>query len=117
MVAELLDAPFVSFATSLELDGTKVKLTREISGGQELLEGETPVVLSCQKGLAEWRIANMRGIMAARTKPLQVVEPGAAEARTTHETFELPAPKSGCVMIEPSNVQAIVKVLQEKGAL
>jgi len=117
MVAELLGIPYVSFATSLEVEGGKAKITREIDGGQEVLESTFPVILSCQKGIAEWRIPNMRGIMAARTKPLAVVAAAAAEMKTEVIHYELPAPKAGCVMIAPENVDAIVKVLADKGVI
>ena len=80
MVAELLDLPYVSLATKFELNGTKATITREIEGGEEICEVNLPVVVSCQKGMAEQRIPNMRGIMAARTKPLKVVEPVAVDA-------------------------------------
>src|SRR5213075_2443896 len=70
MVAELSDLPYVSLATKFELNGNKATVTREIEGGEEVCEVELPVVVSCQKGVAEQRIPNMRGIMAARTKLL-----------------------------------------------
>jgi electron transfer flavoprotein beta subunit len=75
MVAELLDMPYISLATKLEINGAVAMVTREIEGGEEVDEVQLPVVVSCQKGVAEQRIPNMRGIMAARTKPLKVVEP------------------------------------------
>ncbi len=52
-----------------------MQIDREIEGGEEICEAELPLVVSAQKGMAEARIPNMRGIMAARTKPLKVVEP------------------------------------------
>src|SRR5678810_834481 len=75
MIAELLDMPYISLATRFELSGNKATVNREIEGGEEVCEVELPVVVSCAKGIAEQRIPNMRGIMAARTKPLKVVEP------------------------------------------
>src|SRR3989337_3780413 len=73
MVSELLDLPFVSLAAKFELAGNKATITREIEGGEEINEVELPLVCSAQKGMAEQRIPNMRGIMAARTTPLNVV--------------------------------------------
>ena len=70
MVAELLNLPYISLATKFELGGSKATVTREIEGGEEVCEVTLPAVVSCQKGVAEQRIPNMRGIMAARTKPL-----------------------------------------------
>ncbi|MBX7243566.1 MAG: electron transfer flavoprotein subunit beta/FixA family protein, partial [Bacteroidia bacterium] len=76
MLAEMLGLPFVSFATKMDLTGDrKATLNREMDGGEEIIEASLPVVVSCQKGMAEWRIPNMRGIMASRTKPLVVIEP------------------------------------------
>ena len=83
MVAELLDLPYVSLATKFELSGTKATVIREIEGGEEACEVELPLVVSAQKGMAEQRIPNMRGIMAARTRPLKVIEPAAADSLTT----------------------------------
>lgn len=117
MVAELLDLPFVSFATSLELEGNIAKVRREVEGGTELLEVKLPFVLSAQKGLAEWRIANMRGIMAARKKPVHVVSPTAVPPLTQTLRFELPAGKSGCQMIDPTEVHKLVDVLASKGVI
>src|ERR1044071_7663362 len=79
MVAELLDLPYVANATSFDLKGTAATVKREIEGGEETIECALPLVVSCQKGVAAARIPNMRGIMAARTKPLKVVEPAAIE--------------------------------------
>ncbi|MFX8612641.1 hypothetical protein ABTM13_19545, partial [Acinetobacter baumannii] len=67
MLAELLEIPYVSLAAKFELNGTTAIINREIEGGEEVNEVALPVVVSCQKGMAEQRIPNMRGIMAART--------------------------------------------------
>lgn len=114
MVAELLDLPYVSIAAKLELSGNTATINREIEGGEEVVNVELPVVVSCQKGMAEARIPNMRGIMAARTKPLAVVEPAAADTLTTIAGFELPPAKAGVKMISPDNVEELVKLLHEE---
>lgn len=114
MLAELLDQPYISLATALSLDGNKVTVTREIEGGEEVNEVSTPVVVSCQKGMAEARIPNMRGIMAARTKPLKVVEPGAVTALTSISGFELPPAKSGVKLIPADNPGELVRLLHEE---
>jgi electron transfer flavoprotein beta subunit len=64
--------------------------------------------------MAEQRIPNMRGIMAARTKPLKVVEPSAIEALTSIVNFELPAPKAGCKMVAADNVPELIRLLHEE---
>lgn len=114
MVAELLDQPFISLAAKLELAGTKATLTREIEGGEEVCEAELPLVVSAQKGMAEARIPNMRGIMAARTKPLKVVEPVAADSLTTVSGFDLPPAKAGVKLVDPENVDELVRLLHEE---
>src|SRR5690606_12634708 len=74
MIAELMDFPYVSLATKMDMQGNTATVERDIEGGTEIVELSTPFVLSAAKGMAEARIPNMRGIMAARTKPLKVVE-------------------------------------------
>lgn len=114
MLSELLELPYVSLATKFELNGTKAVITREIEGGEELCEVELPVVVSCQKGMAEARIPNMRGIMAARSKPLKVVEPIAAEVLTSVVNFELPPAKTGVKLVAADNVEELVRLLKEE---
>lgn len=114
MVAELVDAPYISLATKFDLNGTTATVVREIDGGEETAEVALPVVVSCQKGMAEQRIPNMRGIMAARTKPLKVVEPIAVDALTSIQSFELPPAKAGVKLVAPDNVAELVRLLHEE---
>ncbi|MCW3082373.1 electron transfer flavoprotein subunit beta/FixA family protein [Segetibacter sp.] len=114
MVAELLDLPYISLATKFEINGNTATVTREIEGGEEVNEVQVPVVVSCQKGMAEARIPNMRGIMSARTKPLKVVEPVEADELTSISSFELPPPKAGVKMISPDNMAELVRLLHEE---
>jgi electron transfer flavoprotein beta subunit len=114
MVAELLDQPYISLATKFDVSGATATITREIEGGEELNEVSLPVVVSCQKGMAEARIPNMRGIMSARTKPLKVVEPVEAAALTSISSFELPPAKGGVKMIPPDNMAELVRLLHEE---
>ncbi|MDZ4070632.1 MAG: electron transfer flavoprotein subunit beta/FixA family protein [Sediminibacterium sp.] len=114
MIAEMIDAPYISLATKFELNGTTATVTREIEGGEEIAEVALPAVVSCQKGIAEQRIPNMRGIMAARTKPLKVVEPVAADALTAIVSFEMPPAKAGVKLVSPDNVAELVKLLHEE---
>ena len=114
MLAELLDAPYVANATSLQVSGTTATVKREIEGGEETAEVSLPLVVSCQKGMAEARIPNMRGIMAARTKPLKVVEPTGTEALTEYTEFQLPPAKAGVKLVSPDNVEELVRLLHEE---
>ena len=114
MVAELIDAPYISLATKFELSGTTATVTREIEGGEEVNEVSLPVVVSCQKGVAEQRIPNMRGIMAARTKPLTVKDAASVEALTSISSFELPPAKQGVKLVAADNVAELVRLLHEE---
>jgi electron transfer flavoprotein beta subunit len=117
MVAELLDLPYVALATKFDLNGTKATVTREIEGGEEICEVNLPALVSCQKGVAEQRIPNMRGIMAARTKPLKVVEPVAVDQLTSITKFELPAPKAGVKLIPAEQPEELVRLLNEEAKI
>lgn len=117
MVAELLDMPYVSLATKFELNGTAATLNREIEGGEETLEASLPLVVSCQKGMAEARIPNMRGIMAARSKPLKVVEAAAADPLTKVVSFELPAPKAGVKLVPADQPEELIRLLHEEARI
>ena len=96
------------------MSGSKATITREIEGGEEICEVELPAVVSCQKGVAEQRIPNMRGIMAARTKPLKVIEPIATETLTTITGFSLPPAKAGVKLVSPDNPEELVRLLHEE---
>lgn len=114
MIAEAMDLPFVSLASKLDINGTTATLDTEIIGGLQVVEATLPLVVSCAKGMAEQRIPNMRGIMAARTKPLTVVEPATIEALTSYESYALPEAKGACKMIDPENMDELVELLHNE---
>ncbi len=114
MLAELLDLPYVALATKLDMEGGKAVVTREVPGGSEVLEIDGPVVLSAAKGMAEQRIPNMRGIMAARTKPLEVVAAASVEAMTKVVSYELPPAKGACKYIDADNAGELIRLLHEE---
>jgi len=114
MLAELHDLPFIALATNLQLNGSTATVKREIEGGEEIVEVNLPVVLSCQKGMAEARIPNMRGIMAARTKPLKVVEPVSVESQTHVSEFVLPPAKAGVKLVSPDNAEELIRLLHDE---
>lgn len=114
MLAELLDMPFVSLGTKLDVEGNKATLERDVQGGIEVIEVSTPFVVSASKGMAEQRIPNMRGIMAARTKPLKVITPETNEEFSSVVKFELPDAKSGCKYIDPENMSELVDLLHNE---
>lgn len=114
MVAEMLGLPSVSPVMKLEVEGGKARLAREIEGGKESLELSLPFVAGCQEPIAEWKIPNMRGIMSARTKKLEVREPAQTDTKTRLERYELPAPKGEVKMIDKDNVEELVKLLKNE---
>jgi len=117
MVAELLDMPYVSLATKFTLDGNAALIDREIEGGEETDKVVFPMVVSCQKGMAEQRIPNMKGIMGARTKPLKVIEPVAADHYTSIVSFDLPPAKAGVKLVSPDTPEELVRLLHEEAKL
>ena len=114
MLCALLDQNFISAAVKLDVNGNAITVTREIEGGEETSNSNLPAIISCQKGMAEQRIPNMRGIMAARTKPLKVVEASISNATTTIKSFDLPPAKSGVKLVDPANMDELVRLLKEE---
>jgi len=117
MVAALLDQPFISNASKLEMDGNKGKVERDIQGGKEVIEVEAPFVLSAAKGMAEARIPNMRGIMAARTKPLKVVEASASADATEVFSYELPPAKGDVKLVDADNPAELLELLRNEAKI
>jgi electron transfer flavoprotein beta subunit len=114
MVAELLDLPYVSHAIKFDLEAGKAVVVREIEGGEETDKVALPAVVSCQKGMAEQRIPNMKGIMSARTKPLKVTEPVAADSLTSVVTFDLPPAKAGVKLVSADQPEELVRLLHKE---
>ena len=114
MVAELLDLPYISHAVKFDLAAGNATVIREIEGGEETNKVALPLVVSCQKGMAEQRIPNMKGIMGARSKPLKVIEPVAAETLTSVVKFDLPPAKAGVKLVSAENPEELVRLLHEE---
>ncbi|MGG5505351.1 MULTISPECIES: electron transfer flavoprotein subunit beta/FixA family protein [unclassified Myroides] len=117
MLAAILGYDFINSCEGMEVDGTTVKAIRQIDGGKETISGKLPIVIGGQKGLVDekdLRIPNMRGIMAARTKALTVLEPVGADAATKAVKFEKPAAKSACKMIAPDNLDELINLLHNE---
>lgn len=117
MVAEHLDLPYISYASKLDLNGNTATVERDIEGGVEVLEVQLPLALSAAKGMAEQRIPNMRGIMMARTKPLKVVPPAAMGEPVKTVKFTLPPAKSGVKLVDPENIDELVRLLHEEAKI
>lgn len=117
MIAGLISANFVNNCISLEVDGTSAKAIREIDGGKETVSTSLPLVVGGQKGLVEesdLRIPNMRGIMMARKKPLNVVEPVEVNAETASVSFEKPTPKGAVTLVSSDNLDELVSLLHNE---
>ena len=115
MLASLIDYNFVNACVGMEIDGTNVSLVREIDGGEEKMTSSLPMVVAGQKGIVEekdLRIPNMRGIMMARKKPLNVIEPSGATPSTLSQKFEKPAPKGAVKLVD--NVDDLINLLHNE---
>jgi electron transfer flavoprotein beta subunit len=115
MISEFLGIPSVSSVSGLKIENGTPVLTREIDGGRESVKVPVPFVAVVQKGIAkEPRIASMRGIMTARTKPVRLYEPAAAESLTEIAGFERPVPRAACKYIDPENAAQLIELLQNE---
>jgi len=117
MLAGLLKANFINTCISLEIEGNEAKAVREIDGGKESITASLPLVIGTQKGLVEekdLKIPNMRGIMQARQKPLNVVEPVEVSKATEVDKFEKPEPKGNVKMIDAGNLEELVNLLHNE---
>ncbi len=117
MLAALLGYDFVNSCIKLDVEGSDAKAVREIDGGKETLSTKLPLVIGGQKGLVEekdLKIPNMRGIMQARQKKLEVLEPVAANNNTQAVKFEKPAPKSAVKLVSPDNLDELVNLLHNE---
>ncbi|MCI4669731.1 MAG: electron transfer flavoprotein subunit beta/FixA family protein [Bacteroidia bacterium] len=118
MIAEHLGMSFVSFATGMDMTGdATAEVKREVDGGTEVLDIKLPAVISCQKGISEWRIPNMRGIMAARRKPLAVESPAGGGEGTHTVKLAYPPAKGETQYFEPDNAKQLVSALADKGLI
>jgi len=117
MLASILDYNFVNACVGLEIEGTSATVVREIDGGKETLSTSLPLIIGGQKGIVEekdLRIPNMRGIMMARKKPLDIIEPIDFDTTTASVSFEKPEPKGACKMISPDNLDELISLLHNE---
>lgn len=87
MVSAILNLPFVNSITEIKIDGNKLNVKREIEGASLRYDLEMPCILSAEKGLNTPRFASLKGIMAAKKKPLEVLK--AADLFQREEKIEL----------------------------
>lgn len=111
MLGEFLDIPSISIIKKLDTDGSEASIEREIEGGKESLKVAFPFVASCAEGVAEPKIPNMRGIMSARTKPLEVVEAADIEQLLAFKSYTTPAPRGSVTMLSADETEKLVDLL------
>ena len=114
IVGSMLDIPSISPVMQLDIEDNKAKMVREIEGGKENIEVELPLVAGCQEPIAEWKIPNMRGIMTARTKPLEVIEPTDFTAMSESVSYEELPEKGSVKLIDPENAEEIIDLLRNE---
>ena len=115
ILATMLGMNFVNTCISLEIEGDKATAIREIDGGKETVETTLPLVIGGQKGLVEesdLKIPNMRGIMMARKKALNVIEPIDTTKATKDVSFDKPAPKGQVKLV--NSVDELVDLLHNE---
>jgi len=112
LLGALLNIPSINVVTKIDFEGGVFTFDRDIDGGRETVSCAGPLVASAQKDLCEPRIPNMRGIMAARTKPLQIIEATVSNQAVNYQSYSLPAAKSGVKLIDPSNAAELINILK-----
>ncbi len=114
MVADLLGLPMVHGCSKLEIEGGKGTARREIEGGGELVSFPLPAAVSIDEGIARPRYPSLKGIMAAKKKPLDVKPAQLGEVRLTVEKVELPAARAAGRIIGEgaAAVPELVRLLQ-----
>ena len=117
LLAGFLDYNFITNCVSLEIKNSKATCAREISGGTEISECQIPLVIGSQKGLVEEKdliIPNMRGIMMARQKPLEVIQAKNINAKISDRKFHKPEAKSEVKLIKPDELDKLIDLLENE---
>ena len=119
MLAELLDLPCVTSVAKFELAGETATLERDIEGGREIYEVTLPAVLSADKGLNEPRYASLKGIMAAKKKPIDERAAELGEPNLELVALELPATRAAGRMVGTGveGVAELVRLLRDEAKL
>ena len=117
MLANYLEMPYLANCIKLDKEGDSIHLQREIDGGKENLKGKFPLIIGAQKGLVEEKdliIPNMRGIMQARQKPLEVVKPIESKASSSIKSYEKPPEKGPVKLVDAGNIDQLIDLLQNE---
>ena len=113
MVSELSGIEMVSNVMSLDVEGDLLRMRREGEDGIERIEASFPLIVTCQEPIADWKIPNMRGIMLARSKPLEVVSSVSEQVIVNETVAYHPVPPRGAVKML-DNMDELVSLLQQK---
>ena len=113
-VAELLGMPVVHACSKLEITGGTGSARREIEGGGELVSFSLPAIVSIDEGIARPRYPSLKGIMAAKKKPLDIKPAQLGPVRLTVDKVELPPPRAAGRIIGEgaAAVPELVQLLQ-----
>ena len=117
MISEILNINFITNCVGLEINGSNATAKREMEGGVETLTCELPLIIGGQKGLVEesdLKRPNMRGIMQARQKPLEVVPAVESQAKSAIQNFEKPTPKAAVKLIPADDIDQLIDLLQNE---
>lgn len=115
MLAEMLGIESLGSVCGLSLDGNTIVADCEINGTIKTIEAASPLLAVVQKGIAnQVRIANMRGIMTAKNKPLNVIAPIGCEAETSLSDLNYPPQKGKCKMVPADNAGELIRLLREE---
>jgi len=116
MVAEMLGLPSVSVAVKLEISNGSAVVEREIEGGKEKVQTSLPAVFTAQKGLNEPRYPSLKGIMAAKSKPIEEIIPAAAQPKVEIIALRKPPSKNAGKIVgtDLSAVPELVRLLHEE---
>lgn len=110
-LGELLSWPSISIAKKLEVNQKEATVEREIEGGKEVLTVTLPIVVGTAEGVAEPKIPNMRGIMTARTKPLQVLPALDVPRLSKIASYRTPPPRGSVKLIDKAEINQLVSLL------
>lgn len=117
LLGEMLGMPSINVITTIDIENGMATMTRDIDGGKEKISCKLPLVASAQKEFTEPRIPNMRGIMAARTKPLKVVEPTDVSKTSATIAFDMPPAKGSCKMIPAEQAEQLIDLLHNEAKI
>ncbi|OKL38287.1 electron transfer flavoprotein subunit beta/FixA family protein [Domibacillus mangrovi] len=123
-VAAMLDIPYVTTITNIDIDGSNVSITRDVEGDSEMIKTSLPVLVTCQQGLNDPRYPSLPGIMKAKKKPLEELEladldleEDDVESKTKILDIFLPPDKSAGRILEGDlthQVQELVSLLRSE---